>query len=324
MPQCPHYNGLNCSLSNYNYIPEDNTVYTYCLNNFRECGHYSSEADRRAEEAKARKVREAKEAAERAAEEAKARRAKEAAERAAAEVKALRAKEAAERAAVAEITRPFWSIGLVLQLGVTVAFFFLFFSGLLENIFWTFLGETPSLLRVLTVLAALAGVPTIVIGIISLSFRKGADGFADFLLIILIDIVLFISMTISSARGFFGFIGYLIMYAIIFSISAIPGFIMAAIALGTKLTEEKARETKRERLINLIAFAGVTGVLLFVFVPKILNTGTPQPEDPVKLGKLLPMSLFKADTSPEVTFDPDLVQQYGRSGKIRYVEAFLS
>jgi tetratricopeptide (TPR) repeat protein len=273
------------------------------------------EKARVAREAAERKAREAKEAAER-----KAREEKEAAERLriAEEKKAREEKEAAERlrkVAVEKIMRPFWRIGLVLQLGVTAAFFFLFFSGSLENISWTFLGKTPSLLWALKILALLGGVPAVVIGIIALLFRKGAGAGAAAWLIILIDIVLFISMTISSARGFFGFIGYLILYVIIFSISAIPGFLMAAAAIGTELTEEKARKTKKGRIINLIAFAGVTGVLLFVFLPKILNTGTPpegtpQSETPVKLGKLLPVFLFNIDTSPDVTFDPDLAQQY--------------
>jgi len=139
--------------------------------------------------------------------------------------------------------RPFWRNGLILQFVVTAALCFLIFSGLINTIYGKFLEKSPSLLLKLLVLVALAGIPTIIIGIISKLLRKGARYGPGIFLIILIDIVLSISMAVSTANGFFGFIGYLIMYLIIFSIAAIPGTLMWS-AEGVLTVEEilKANE----------------------------------------------------------------------------------
>ena len=144
---------------------------------------------------------------------------------------------------------------------VTAAVFFLFFLGLVKNITVNFLAETPSLLRLLGIMALLAGVPTIMIGIISLLFRKGVRSDADVLLIILIDIVLSISMAVNSAKGFWGFIGYLIIFLIVSSISAIPGLIMTLVE-GRLLTEEEAQKTATRMKWQVILI--VVAVLLFV------------------------------------------------------------
>jgi len=170
-------------------------------------------------EAKEKAEREAKEAKEKA--ELEAREAKEKAER-----EARRAKEIAERAAHEEKMRPLRKIGLFLQLGVTVAFFSIwFFSGFGNNYMAT---EVNGFWMSLFMMALPVGIPALVIGIISLIFRRKANSPWGVGLIILIDIVLSISSAIFEAKGFWGFIGYLILGLIVFSIAAIPGFIMTA------------------------------------------------------------------------------------------------
>ena len=126
-------------------------------------------------------------------------------------------KKAAKKKILKKILAP---IGLVLQLGVTAAVFFLFFSGLLDPILES--ESLPALLLFLPV-----GVPALVIGIISLLFRKGSGFSTGMCLIILIDIVMTIYITISEEGGVVSGI----MMLIGLSITAIPGFCMTSTEL---------------------------------------------------------------------------------------------
>jgi len=147
--------------------------------------------------------------------EKKAREEREAAERAAAE----RRKEAAEKAAAEKRKRrPVGIIGFVLQLGVAAFVFYLFVSG--NKAFEEGFQSLPVLLQ----MALPVGLPALVIGIISLLFRRGINPLISIGLIILMDIAMTIYMIISEGAG----AGIGIMTLIVFSISAIPGFLMAA------------------------------------------------------------------------------------------------
>jgi len=142
--------------------------------------------------------------------------------------KVQRAKEAAERAAFEKRMQPLWRFGLVLQLVVTAAAFFIFFYTQANET----LRNSMESLHIVLQLALPVGVPALVIGIISLLFRKKSHSGWGIGLIIIIDIVLSISSAIINAKGFWGFIGYLILSLIVLSISAIPGFLMATGELG--------------------------------------------------------------------------------------------
>ena len=68
---CPYYSMGMCSLNDHQqrlgYTTDEKTVSRYCVGDFRNCGYYTMEADKKAARADAeRKAREAKEAAERA------------------------------------------------------------------------------------------------------------------------------------------------------------------------------------------------------------------------------------------------------------------
>jgi len=145
------------------------------------------------------------------------------------EEKTRKTREAAERVASEKrekAKKAVAKIGLVLQLGVTAAVFSLMFTGFFtedNGAYDHFFGSLPFLLQ----LALPVGVPAIVIGIISLVFRKGSGSFVGIGLIAFIDIVLSIYFAVILAKGFWSFIGNLILCLIVFSISAIPGFIMA-------------------------------------------------------------------------------------------------
>jgi cation transport ATPase len=129
------------------------------------------------------------------------------------EEKARKAKEAKEAAKKKKLA----IIGLALQLVVTAAVFFLFFSGLLNA------DKLTKEIGFLLVIVLPVGVPALVIGIISLLFRKRSGFSTGMCLIILIDIVMTIYITISEGEG----VGMGILLLIFLSIPAIPGFIMA-------------------------------------------------------------------------------------------------
>ena len=140
----------------------------------------------------------------------------------AAEVEAKReAEKAAEKAKKFAVRKKVAIVGLVLQIGVTAAFLYLVFNGAFNNIF----GELPYVLQIVLPV----GAPALVIGIISLIFKRDSDSFGGLLLIPFIDIAMVIFMTkIDEVTK----ISLIILGFVVFSITAIPGFIIACQETG--------------------------------------------------------------------------------------------
>jgi alpha-tubulin suppressor-like RCC1 family protein len=112
-------------------------------------------------------------------------------------------------------------IGPILQLVITALVFFIFFSGLANELverisMWANAEEFAA--GGLLLVALPLGLPSILMGIVAVKCKK-ASGVIGLISIIIMDI----SLSVFFANGFWGFIGYLL----IFSISAIPGAIMA-------------------------------------------------------------------------------------------------
>jgi len=112
-------------------------------------------------------------------------------------------------------------IGLVLQIVVTVISLFTFFYA--NKALSSIMESLPILLQ----FALPVGVPALLIGIITKIFRNGNGSFFGMAFIIFIDIAISVYCAVDAAKGFWGFIGWLIFGLIAFSISAIPGFFMA-------------------------------------------------------------------------------------------------
>jgi len=158
-------------------------------------------ADQWAREMKEKAEREAREAAEKARQKAW-----EAAEKAAGKRKA--------------------AIGIILQLLVTAAAFIFFFSYIFNILIPNFKLKDDIAFSDFFQLVLRVGIPTLAIGIISLIFRRNSGSIVGFVLIFLIVIVSSVTIVVNVAKGFWGFIGWLIVFTIIFIIIAIPGLVM--------------------------------------------------------------------------------------------------
>jgi len=140
-------------------------------------------------------------------------------------------------------------IGLILQIGVTIAAFYLWFFSSLAYKYLAVGNDVGGFWMGILMLALPAGIPALVIGIISLLFRRRVGDFAGVCLLIVVYIVLLISMITRAAES----AGDGILVFVLFTIFALPGFFMAK-------TEDADGEQKARWII--LAGGIIAGVLL--------------------------------------------------------------